>query len=102
MFSKRMSQNLDIVPLKCAPFQARGVYKRKTSKKFRGASVKERGFPDGSEVKNLQERQVQSLGWQDRLEKGMTTPSSIVGWNILWSEEPSGLQYKRLQRDMTK
>lgn len=78
-----MSQNLYIVPLKCAPFRAPGVCKKK-----------ERGFRDNSEVKNLQERQVQSLGWQDRLEEGMTARSSITGWNILWSEEPSGMQYK--------
>ena len=58
------------------------------------AKKKERGFRDNSEGKKLQERQVQSLGWQDRLEEGMTTRSSIVGWNILWSEEPNGLQYK--------
>ena len=40
----------------------------------------------------MQETQVQSLGWEDPLEKGMATHSSILAWRILWSEEPGGLQ----------
>ena len=46
-------------------------------------------------VKNLpemQETQVQSLGWEDPLEKGMATHSSILAWRIPWTEEPDGLQ----------
>ena len=42
-------------------------------------------------VKNLpamQETQVQSLGWKDPLEKEMTTHSSILAWEIPWTEEP--------------
>ena len=35
---------------------------------------------------------VQSLGWEDPLEKGMVTHSSILGWRIPWTEEPGGLQ----------
>ena len=45
-------------------------------------------------VKNLcviQEIQVQSLGWEDPLEKGMATHSSILARRILWTEEPGGL-----------
>ena len=45
-------------------------------------------------VKNLpamQEIQVQSLGWEDALEKGMATHSSILTWRISWTEEPGGL-----------
>ena len=45
-------------------------------------------------LKNLlamQETQVQSLGWDDSLEEGMATHSSILAWRILWPEEPSGL-----------
>ena len=45
-------------------------------------------------VKNLsamQETQVQSLGWEDPLEKGMATHSSILAWRIPWTEEPDGL-----------
>ena len=46
-------------------------------------------------VKNLpamQETQVQSLGWEDPLEKEMATHSSILAWEIPWTEEPGGLQ----------
>ena len=46
-------------------------------------------------VKNppvIQETQVQSLGQEDPLEKGMATHSSIFAWIIPWSEEPGGLQ----------
>ena len=52
-------------------------------------------------VKNLpavQETQVQSLGQEDPLEKGMATHSSILAWRIPWTEEPSGLQSIGLQR----
>ena len=35
---------------------------------------------------------VRSLGWEDPLEKGMATHSSILAWRIPWAEEPSGLQ----------
>ena len=45
-------------------------------------------------VKNLpavQETRVQSLGWEDALEKGMATHSSILAWRIPWTEEPGGL-----------
>ena len=44
-------------------------------------------------VKNLpamQETQVQSLGQEDPMEKGMATHSSILAWEILWTEEPGG------------
>ena len=46
-------------------------------------------------VKNLPamwETQVQSLGQEDHLEKGMATHSSILAWRISWTEEPGGLQ----------
>ena len=46
-------------------------------------------------VKNLPamlETQVWSLGWEDPLEKGMTTHSSILAWRISWTEETGGLQ----------
>ena len=35
---------------------------------------------------------VQSLGWEDPLEEGMATHSSILAWRIPWTEEPDGLQ----------
>ena len=46
-------------------------------------------------VKNLpavQETWVQSLGWEDSLEKEIATHSSILVWEIPWTEEPGGLQ----------
>ena len=52
-------------------------------------------------VKNLpamQETQAQSLGWEDPLEKGTATHSSILAWRIPRTEEPGGLQSMGLQR----
>ena len=52
------------------------------------------GFPGGSAVKNLPaiwETWVQSLGWEDPLEEGMATHSSILAWRSPWAEEPDGL-----------
>ena len=46
----------------------------------------------------MQETQVQSLGWEDLLEKGMVTNYSILAWRIPWTEEPGGLQSTGLQR----
>ena len=37
------------------------------------------------------ETQVQALGWEDPLEKGMATHSSVLAWTITWTEEPSEL-----------
>ena len=45
----------------------------------------------------MQETQVQSLGREDPLEKGMATPC-ILAWRIPWTEEPGGLQSMGLQR----
>ena len=44
------------------------------------------------------ETQVQSLGWEDPLEKEMATHSSILAWKIPWTEEPGGLQSMGSQR----
>ena len=46
-------------------------------------------------IKNLpavQETRVQSLGWEDPQEKGMATYSSILAWEVPWTEEPCRLQ----------
>jgi len=40
----------------------------------------------------VQERRVRSLDWEDPLEKEMATHSSILAWEIPWTEEPGGLQ----------
>ena len=39
----------------------------------------------------MPEAWVQSLGWEDPLETGMATHSSILAWKIPWTEEPGGL-----------
>ena len=52
-------------------------------------------------VKNLpamQETWVWSQGWEDALEEGMETHSSILAWSIPWTEEPGGLLFMGLQR----
>ena len=52
-------------------------------------------------VKNLpamQEIQVQSLDWEESLEKGMATYSRTLAWKVLWIEEPGRLESKGLQR----
>ena len=46
----------------------------------------------------MQETQVQSLGWEDLLEKGVAIHSSILAWRIPWIEQPGGLQSMGLQR----
>ena len=38
------------------------------------------------------ETRVRSLGWEDPLEKEMATHTSILAWEISWTEEPGGLQ----------
>ena len=58
-------------------------------------------FPVAQTVKNLlvmQETWVQSLSWEDPLEKGMATYSSLPAWRIPWTEEPGGLQSVKPQR----
>ena len=52
-------------------------------------------------VKNrlaMQETRVRSPSREDPLEEGMATHSSILAWEILWTEEPGGLQSMGLQR----
>ena len=53
------------------------------------------GFPGGSVVRTclpMQETQVQSLGREDPLEKETATHSSVLAWEIPWTEELEGLQ----------
>ena len=59
------------------------------------------GFPGGAVVKNMpavQEMLVQFLGWEDPLEEEMATHSSILVWEISWTEKPDRLQCMGLQR----
>ena len=51
----------------------------------------------------MQETWVRFLSWEDTLEKGMATHSSILSWEIPWTEESSGPQYMESERvDMTQ
>ena len=62
------------------------------------------GFLGGSVVKNLpakQEMQAQSLGQEDPLEKEVAAHSSILTWEIPWTEGPEGLQSMGLQKGWT-
>ena len=62
------------------------------------------GFPGSSVAKNTlasQETWVQSLGRDDPLEKEMATQSSILAWEIPWTEEPGGLQSMGSQKSRT-
>ena len=58
------------------------------------------GLPFGAVIICLpmQETWAPSLGWEDPLEEVMATHSSILAWEILWTEEPGGLQSMGLQR----
>ena len=49
-------------------------------------------------VQEIQETQVQSLGWEEPLEEGMAAHSSILASRILWTEELDELQFIKLQR----
>ena len=60
--------------------------------------------PGGSGVKNclqMQETRIQSLGWEDPLEKEVATHSSILAWEIPWTEEPGGPQSMGSQKSWT-
>ena len=88
-------------------FQLNSVTQRKfCHKKFRlFHNVKlYLGFPGGSVVKNppaMQNTWVRSLGLEDPLKKEMATHSSILAQEILWTEEPGGLQSMGSQKSDT-
>ena len=47
----------------------------------------------------MQEMQVRSLDWEDPLEKEMATHSSILAWEISWTEDPGGIQSMESQME---
>ena len=53
---------------------------------------------DGKHLPSMSETQVQSLGWEDFLEKKIATHSGILAWKIPWSEEHGSLQSMGSQR----
>ena len=64
----------------------------------------QRGFPCGPVIKNssVNAGDAGSIpGWEDSLEKEMTTYSSILAWEIPWTEEPGGLQSMQSKKCQT-
>ena len=49
-------------------------------------------------MQQTQKMGIRSLDWEDPLEEGMATHSSILAWEIPWTEEPSGLESIESQR----
>jgi len=73
--------------------------------KYNNIEFSNKGFPGGSAEKNppaMQEAQVQFLGWEDPLEKEMATHSSILVWEIPWTEEPGGLKSMGSKKSQTR
>ena len=76
---------------------------------FKKKSNAKQGFPGGSEGKestcnaaDAGGAHIPSPGWEDPLEEGMTTHSSILAWRIPWTEKPGGLQSIESQTDTTE
>ena len=69
-----------------------------TSKRELGQFMK--SFPSGSKVlpPAMKETQVRFVGQEDPLKEEMATYSSILAWEIPWTEEPDGLQFMGSQR----
>ena len=63
------------------------------------------GFPNGSAAKESScnmgdlENWVQSLGWENLLEKEMATHSSVLAWRIPWTEEPDRIWLQRVRHN---
>ena len=71
------------------PLNSRLVFPICTNISLFGASLVAQLVKD---LPAVQETWVQSLGWEDPLEKEISTHSSILAWKISWTEEPGGLQ----------
>ena len=86
LFTRYFSFNIFIVPDCRAAFIMLIIQ----TKDFPGETVKH--------LPTMQETRVQSLGWEDSLEKEMTTHSSTLAWKIPWTEEPGRPQSMWSQR----
>ena len=76
-----------------------------TGSRYAGSVIVTHGLVEASLVAQMVKNasatwktRVQSLGWEDFLEKGMATHSSILAWRIPWTEEPGRLQSMESQR----
>ena len=79
--------------------------KKESENQFLGRPILSVWLPWGSVVKNLPAKQkmyVQSLGWEDSLEKEMATHSSILACEIPWKEEPGGLKHMGVPKSWTR
>ena len=65
------------------------------------ASLVAQWYRTSQPVQGTQEMQVRSLSWEDPLEKEMATHSTILAWEIPWTEEPDRLQSMRSQKSQT-
>ena len=80
-----------------APHPQQRVIWPKVSKvqRLRNPGLELSSFPSGSAIKNLPAMKttwIWSLGWEDPLEEGTATHSSILAWRIPWTEDPGGLK----------
>ena len=81
------------------------MFTQDTSKDVHGKASYNRTSLVGQMVKHLptmRETRVQSLGWEDLLEKEMATHSNILAWKIPWAEEPGRLQSTGSESDTTE
>ena len=53
-------------------------------------------------VRETQETQVRSLGWEGPLEEGVATHSSVLAWRIPWTEEPGGATVQNVTKSQTQ
>ena len=85
------------------------LWKRRTNHVWKQLFIYKWGFPGCTSgntrdcvtrlpTHETKEMQLLSLGWEDLLEEGLATYSSILSWRILWTEEPGRLQSIGLQR----
>ena len=70
----------------------------KNRKQYNGSLITSLVAQTVKRLPTLQETRVQSLGWEDLLEKEMATHSSILAWKIPWAEESGGLESMGSQR----
>ena len=75
-----------------------GIYMFPSSPLLELASLVAQQIKKPSATQETQETRVRSLGWDDPLEEGMATHSSILAWRIPRTEEPGGIQSIGLQR----
>ena len=66
-----------------------------------GASLMAQWVNNLPEMQETQEVQIRLVGWEDPLEEGTATHSSVLDWEIPWREEPGGLQSMGSQKSQT-